>query len=94
MKQLNKFENKSPMIKLFSLLDIIENCNNLNNPLASFLKAALTEAMEVETNRIIGQEKKGQHLDKNTRKDYRSGYRKRKLKTSLGEIPLDIPKFR
>ena len=50
--------------------------------------------MEMETNRITGRNKKGQHIKNNPKDEPRSGYRDRKLKTSLGELNLKIPKFR
>ena len=82
------------MTDVFSLQRIIENCNNFNNPLLAFLEEALKEAMEIEINRKLGQKKKGEHVNKDSRKDYRSGYRKRSLNTSLGKIDLSIPRLR
>ena len=40
------------------------------------------------------QKKKEEHVNKDSRKDYRSGYRKRSLNTSLGKIDLSIPRLR
>ena len=76
------------------LVNSPDNSDNINNPLCSFLKAALVETMEIEANRIAGRDKKGQHVKNNPKDDFRSGYRDRKLKTSLGELNLKIPKFR
>ena len=82
------------MTDVFSLYKIIENCDNFNNPLLAFLEEALKEAMEIEINRKLGQNKKWEHANKDSRKDYRSSYRKRSLNTSLGKIDLSIPRLR
>ena len=87
----NKNNNKDLMTEY---LEIIMKSEDLNNPLLSFLKVALIEAMEIEANRKTGRDTKGQHIKDNPKEEFRSGYRDRKLKTPLGELNLKVPKFR
>ncbi len=62
-----------------------------SNNLAKILKTAVNQLFQAELESYLNAKKYERNQERTT---YRSGFRARKLATSLGELEIDFPKIR
>jgi len=63
----------------------------------AMFKDVLQEVMEAELETELGyekQERRSENVETNVSKNYRNGYSKKRVKTQLGEVEINIPRDR
>lgn len=74
-----------------NLTELLLQCMAEPDPMLSMLEWLCAQLMEAEVSGIVGAEK---NAHSSSRKDYRCGYRPRRLDTRMGTIYLMVPKLR
>ena len=81
-------EGKEEIIKaLLSEYDI-QSVQDIQEALKDLLGGTIKKMMEAEMEERLGYEKSG-HSDND---DYRSGYKSKHIKSSIGEVELEVPR--
>ena len=73
------------------LTELLMKCMCEPDPMFSMLEWLCTQLMEAEVSDLVGAEK---NVHNPSRKDYRCGYRPRRLDTRMGTMYLMVPKLR
>jgi putative transposase len=73
------------------LTELLLKCMAQPDPMLSMLEWLCTRLMEAEVSGIVGAEKNAHNP---SRRDYRCGYRPRRLDTRMGTMYLMVPKLR
>lgn len=73
------------------LTDLLLKCMSEPDPMLSMLEWLCAQLMEAEVSGIVGAEK---NVHSPYRRDYRCGYRPRRLGTRMGTTFLMVPKLR
>ena len=63
----------------------------------AMFKDVLQEVMEAELETELGyekQERRSENVETNVSKNYRNGYSKKRIKTQLGEVEINVPRDR
>ena len=74
-----------------NLTELLLQCMAEPDPMLSMLEWLCAQLMEAEVSGIVGAEK---NAHRSSRKDYRCGYRPRRLDTRMGTMYLMVPKLR
>lgn len=74
-----------------NLTELLLQCMAEPDPMLSMLEWLCAQLMEAEVSGIVGAEK---NAHSSSRKDYRCGYRPRRLDTRMGTMYLMVPKLR
>ena len=74
-----------------NLTELLLKCMGETDPMLSMLEWLCTQLMEAEVSGLTGAAK---HAHNRERKDYRCGYRPRRLDTRMGTMYLMVPKLR
>ncbi len=64
-----------------------------NGLMQKLLKDVIQQLLEAEMDEHLGREKY-ERSDNENEKNYRNGYSKKDVRSSYGEVPLDIPRDR
>jgi transposase-like protein len=73
------------------------NTTEVMGAIKDMFKDILQEIMEAELETKLGyekQERRSENVENDMSKNYRNGYSKKKIKTQLGEVEIDIPRDR
>ena len=73
------------------LTELLLQCMSAPDPMLSMLEWLCAQLMEAEVTSLTGANK---NAHASTRKDYRCGYRPRRLDTRMGTMYLMVPKLR
>lgn len=85
-----KAKNINPLVKKIFEENDIENISDAQNIMKDMFKDMVSLMLESEMDETLGYSKYG----RNTNKNSRNGNNSKKVKTSLGQIELDIPRDR
>jgi Transposase and inactivated derivatives len=84
-------EKKNVIADLLDIYDI-KSAKDLQNALKDLMGDTLNEMLEAELDETLGYEKNEKTL--HTKENYRNGHKSKHVKSSLGEIQIDVPQDR